>query len=479
MKKALTLVLAVTLLLALLAGCAGENGTATTAVVTTTAAATTAATTTAATTAATTIAATTAATTSAVTTAPATDLEPVTLRMSWWGSQVRHDGTIAVLEMFMDKYPNVTIEYEYSGWDGYWDKIAAQASANSLPNVWQQSVAYVKMYAEAGQILDMQPYVDNGIINLSDWSEAAVDVTRIDGKLYSLSLGNAAHCAIYDPDLFNEAGVPLPTMDWTWDDYKAAMKGITEALGIFGDQTFPNMNSKDGLRHFIFSQGYTMYNEEQNALNFPQELMVEYLNWEKEMQDAGYVADEATKGEITTTEASLVVTGEAAMNSTMNSNMCVSMMEAAGKELGIVCYPHLEGETRNGTVLTPSMLINISNTGSDADKKASAMVVDFILNDIGANMKLAAERGVPANSKVAEALLASDVVSKYSKLTIEYVNTVAPTTEADPDALRPAADGEIITIYENYHDQVMFGQMSAEDAAAAFFTDANALLAAK
>ena len=49
--------------------------------------------------------------------------------------------------------------------------------------------------------------------------------------------------------------------------------------------------------------------------------------------------------------------------------------------------------------------------------------------------------------------------------------------EADPDALRPAADGEIITIYKNYHDQVMFGQISAEDAAAGFFADANALLA--
>ena len=379
--------------------------------------------------------------------------------------------------MFMDKYPNITIEYEYAGWDGYWDKIAAQASANALPNIWQQSVAYVKMYAEAGQILDLQPYVDEGIINLSDWSEAAVDVTRIDGKLYSLSLGNAAHCMIYDPDLFEEAGVPLPTMDWTWDDYKATVKGITEALGIFGDGSFPNMNSKDGLRHYVFSQGYSMYNEDQTALNFPQEMMVEYLNWEKELQDAGYIADQATQGEIKTNEASLIVTGESAINSTQNSNTCVALMEAAGKSLALVCYPHSEGETRWGTVLAPSQLINLTDTGSDSDKKASAMVVDFILNDIDANMILAAERGVPGNSKVAEAVANSDVVSDYAKITINYVNEVSQYTEADPDALRPAADGEIITLYKNYHDQVMFGQISAEDAAAGFFADANALLA--
>ena len=448
MKKAFTLVLAVVMLIALPAGCSSGNDDQATEPPTT------------------------------QEPEPGTDeLEPVTLRMSWWGSQVRHDSTIAVLEMFMDKHPDIKIEYEYSGWDGYWDKIAAQASANALPNIWQQSVAYVKRYAEANQILDMQPYVDDDIIKLSDWSESAVDTTRIDGKLYSLSLGNAAHCIVYDPDLFNEAGVPLPNLDWTWDDYRNSVKGITDALDIFGDQTFPNMNAKDGLRHYVFSQGYTMYNEDQTKLSFPQELMVEYLNWEKELQEEGYIADQATQGEITTAEASLVVTGESAMYSNMNSNIGVAVMEAAGKPLALVNYPHLEGETRWGTVLTPSQLINMTNTGTDADKTASAMVVDFILNDIDANLELAAERGVPGNSKVVEALMNSDAVSEYAKITINYVNEVAPHLEADPDAIRPPTDGEIITIYENYHDQVMFDQISAEDAAEKFFADANALLA--
>jgi len=397
--------------------------------------------------------------------------------MSWWGSQVRHDGTIKAIEMYMDKNPNVKIEYEYSGWDGYWDKIAAQAAANELPNIWQQSIAYVKMYADADQILDLQPYVNEGYIDLNDWSQGAVDTTRIDGKLFSLTLGNSAHTILYDPDIFKEAGVDLPDFDWTWDDYKATVKAINENLGIYGDCTFPNMNAKDGLRHYVFSQGYTMYNEDQNALNFPKELMVEYLNWELELQKAGYIADQATQGEITTVEASLLVTGEAAMNSSMNSNMCVATMEAAGKPMAMVCYPHLEGESRWGTVLGPSQLINISNTGTDDDKIESAKFVNFFVNDIDANLVLAAERGVPGNNKVCDAILESDVASEYAKITIEYVNTVGPNTEADPDALRPPADGEIITIYGNYHDQVMFGQISAEDAADGFFKDANALLA--
>ena len=54
--------------------------------------------------------------------------EPVTLRYMWWGSQTRHDQNIEMLEMYMEQNPNVTVEYEYGGFDTYWDK----ASADSL-----------------------------------------------------------------------------------------------------------------------------------------------------------------------------------------------------------------------------------------------------------------------------------------------------------------------------------------------------------
>ena len=396
--------------------------------------------------------------------------------MAWWGSQTRHDRTIGAIDLYMDRNAYVTIEYEYSGWDGYWDKIAAQAAAGELPNVWQQSIAYVKRYAEANQILDLQPYVDKGLIDLSKWSQGAVDTTKINGVLYSLTMGNTAHAIIYDPDLFNEAGVPQPTLDWTWDDYKTAIKTIHENLGIYGDCEFPNQNAKDGLRHYVFSQGYTIFNEAQDALAFPKELMIEYLNWEKEAQDAGYIPDISVQKEINTTEDSLLVTGEAAMKSSMNSNMCVSLMEAAGKPLAMTCYPHASNEVHSGTVLGPSMVINMSNTGTEYEKDESAKLLNFILNDIDANMILAAERGVPGNSEVAEAIVNSDVVSDYARITIDYVNAVAPYTIADPDAIRPTADGELITIYTNYHDQVMYGQISAEEAADAFFEEANALL---
>ena len=43
--------------------------------------------------------------------------EPCTIRFAWWGGQTRHERTEAVVKMFMEKYPNVTVEMEPSDFD--------------------------------------------------------------------------------------------------------------------------------------------------------------------------------------------------------------------------------------------------------------------------------------------------------------------------------------------------------------------------
>ena len=141
--------------------------------------------------------------------------EPVTLRYMWWGSQTRHDQNIQMLEMYMEQNPNVTVEYEYGGFDTYWDKATAMAAAGNLPDVWQNLVAYILSYAAKGQIVDLNPYIEDGTIDCSDWEETFINLGVVDGKNYGLTLGNSAYCMIYDPEIFEQAGLEEPTNDWT------------------------------------------------------------------------------------------------------------------------------------------------------------------------------------------------------------------------------------------------------------------------
>lgn len=48
-------------------------------------------------------------------------------------------------------------------------------------------------------------------------------------------MGNSAQCMLYDPAVFEQAGLDKPTMDWTWDDYHTALKQIQEKTDMYGD----------------------------------------------------------------------------------------------------------------------------------------------------------------------------------------------------------------------------------------------------
>ena len=60
-------------------------------------------------------------------TAESTD-EPVTIRITWWGGQTRHDLTQQVLDLYTSEHPNVTFEAVPSGWDGYFEKLATDTA---------------------------------------------------------------------------------------------------------------------------------------------------------------------------------------------------------------------------------------------------------------------------------------------------------------------------------------------------------------
>ncbi|MNB80104.1 putative ABC transporter substrate-binding protein YesO [compost metagenome] len=109
-----------------------------------------------------------ASTPAAATAAPSS--EPVKLRIMWWGSQPRHEATLAALDLYTKNNPNVTFEPEYSGMDGYLDKLSTRAAAKNAPDIVQLdgkqfavplgSVAFGMVYDQAANVYHARPVPD-------------------------------------------------------------------------------------------------------------------------------------------------------------------------------------------------------------------------------------------------------------------------------------------------------------------------------
>lgn len=102
----------------------------------------------------------------------------VTIKITWWGGQSRHDYTQKLLDTYTQSHPNVKFEAVPSGWDGYFDKLATQAASGAMPDIVQMDYLYITTYAKNHSLADLKPYMDDGTI----------DVTNIDRSLLRRTL---------------------------------------------------------------------------------------------------------------------------------------------------------------------------------------------------------------------------------------------------------------------------------------------------
>ncbi len=400
--------------------------------------------------------------------------EPVTLQVQWWGSQDRHDRTIAVLEQIMEEHPNIEITYEFTGFGDYWTSLATKAAGGNLPDVIQQDYAYFKQYADDGLIVPLEPFVEAGLIDLTNVPDVAIEGGRVDGQLYALSLGTNTQSFLLDQAIFEEAGVALPEPDWTWTDFEETAMAIHEATGKYG--VGGGLANPQLLHALYLSLGEGFYNREGTGLGFtdPQPL-TDYFSMLVRLQEAGAaVSREDELASPPSPESNALVTGEAAMYFA-HTNQFVAIQQAAGedRDLIMVPVPRAEGATQSANYLKPSQFFSISSHSDNPE--TAAMVINTFTNSEAANELLGAERGVPVSTTVADAI--KPLVSPAAQQAFDFLASVEVAPIWPPD---PAAHNEIQTniFVPQVIDPLMFGQITPEAAAELYMQESSAVLAA-
>lgn len=251
------------------------------------------------------------------------DEEKVEIRFMWWGSQTRHDRTIAAIDMYMEENPNVTISYEFIGGGDYWTKLSTLAASGDVPDVFQIGNNFLTYESI---IEPLEPYIESGIIDVSDTNDSYLSTTRIKGVQMGISLGVNTLAMVYDPAMFAEAGVAEPTENWTWEDFEAACLQIHDKLGIYGSSQFSDFFVGLVTNVPQYGTGETVYNENADGLGYENdEYLANYLAMKKRLADAGAYPTPGEIASITDIENDFLVTGKAAISWVFYNSIWVTL----------------------------------------------------------------------------------------------------------------------------------------------------------
>ena len=154
--------------------------------------------------------------------------EEITLRFSWWGGDERNAATLSVIEQFEALYPNVTIEGEYGGSDGYHDKLATQLASGTAPDIVQVDPEIFPTYVTVGDyFLDLKECD----IDMSGFDPNFI-AQQINGgfgeRQLGLPTGIAGPSILVNQDVADAVGLDFMKADLTWEDLIDMGKKVRE-----------------------------------------------------------------------------------------------------------------------------------------------------------------------------------------------------------------------------------------------------------
>ncbi len=401
--------------------------------------------------------------------------EPSSMRVAWWGGQERHNATIAALDSYGEAQ-GIEFSYEYTSWSSYFENLATQAVGSNLPDVIQMSTTDIINYSRNGQIIDLQPYVDDGTIDISNIGQEALGGGMVDGKLAGFTSGYNTVTVAYNKEIFDQAKVAYPEDDWTWSDFITTAKAVYDATGIQTEIPFLS-EARWVVETMVRSYGYDFFSEDGKSLPWAgdEAVVAAVTGAIQDVYDGvkeGYFVDPEVQVAWSTTEDAYISQGKSAM-SFMLSNYYTMYSQALGKEMGMVMLPKMDGGSSSGMYLNSNMYWCIS--ANCQDPAAAARVLNYLINDETAARTIGTDRGISLSSAVRDMLKTSQDTDQLTSNTLEYVDRVSAVVQKTNPA-DPANSAEAISVLKNNYTAVMYGEMSAEDCVKDFLEQSAAIL---
>lgn len=358
------------------------------------------------------------------------------LRMSWWGGDSRHKATQEALKVCGEKHGH-TINPEFTGWDGHFQKVATQLAGGTEADIMQINWPWLPIFSKEGTgFADLNDFADT--IDLKQWSEDELASSTRAGHLNGLPASVSGRLFFFNKTTWEKAGLPLPT---SMADVMAAGPIFAEKLG---DNYYPlegtGLDASLMIQMIVTQQtGKSFINPETNEVQWTAEELKAGIDAYQAMVDNHVLKswpDMAAAGNVPLFEnadwSNGMIGGSYQWDTTYSK---INDPLAEGQELVAVGLLRVDGAQNDGVYRKPSMVFSIS---SHSDKQqAAAEVLNCLLNEPAGIAAMGSERGVPSSDVAAAQLLADGGIEQIQVDAQDMVMAAeAPAISAfneDPD----------------------------------------------
>jgi len=169
----------------------------------------------------------------------------------WHGyTDVEANSINALLAEWNSQNPNITIKPLFVNNDKALQKLTVALQGGEPPDITYQYGSSLPQLAAAPGLVDLTRWVQQPDVNWNDFIPGARTAATFQGKVLGVPALIDNLAIVYNKALFDKAGLSYPTDQWTWDDFRAAAKALTDPAKKQFGFSYPMDASEDTVWHY-------------------------------------------------------------------------------------------------------------------------------------------------------------------------------------------------------------------------------------
>jgi multiple sugar transport system substrate-binding protein len=219
------------------------------------------------------------------------------LDVLYMGDATQQEAFNQLFDAFQRAHPDIEVRARglaARDWGTFASTVSTQIAGGQVPDVVQVATEGQRLFAAKGLMEPLDAYIarDRALVDayfadvdprLREWTET---YGSTDGKTYYIPGGYNTAVLYCNTEVFDQAGVDLPTDEWTWEEFREAGLEIKERTGAFLIPLgfgFPFVD----IMPWLLTNGASTLNDAWDEGTFASEAAVEAATFVKGLIDDG------------------------------------------------------------------------------------------------------------------------------------------------------------------------------------------------
>ncbi|MGE5674213.1 MAG: ABC transporter substrate-binding protein, partial [Mycobacterium leprae] len=332
----------------------------------------------------------------------------------------------------------------------------------------QMDYSYLNEYAGRNALLDLTPYSGQQL-DLGHMDKNLVNAGKVGDKLYAISLGGNVQALQLNKSMLDQAGLPVPPMDWTWADFEHYGQVIKVKLGPGMWFSTDASNNMVVFEYWLRQRGLPgMWNGTNFA--FTEKDLAEWWTYWDKLRKQGFVPNG---------EQSASYSGDIANSMWVKGKVATQFGYAAEFEKwativkdDVVMVPYPRGGQADGHYVKPSMYWSVY--GKTKHPQEALAFINWFINDPEAAKILGTTRGVPVTTTALDAVKDAGL-TKYDMAVNDMTTKIMAFAGPTPTPA-PKGSTDIGKLFTQLSQEQAFGRTTPAQAAKDFMTQGAKIL---